>query len=751
MKRYQKTADFRKPVPSKGAQVVFLSALLVIIFAVTILNSARLRSVLNDSAQSYAQDVASQLASDITARIQSNEDDLLLIADTLLSTAQDENQLQALLDRQADILEFDHFMLLDQDGQEIFNDSGTENLKDFPGIQDSLNNGQASVSYIEGQSLLYSVPVCVDDEIIGTLAGLRTKEKMQALIQPKSFNGHGLTCIINNQGEVIVSPTDLKPFLQLDDIFHEEADSEVSQSIQQMQERLRKGQNGSFDFTAIDGSRLILAYNSLQINDWFLLTLIPEDLISGEASKYILSTFITIAAIILIFLLFLLAMFQFYSGHKKHLEQIAFTDPVTGGQNEAAFQISCERLFSQLQPFSYAVVILNVKGFKLINENFGLEAGNDTLRYLYRVIQRNLHDGESVARCEADNFFLTMNETDKRVIQTRLENLVKDINSFNEGRDTPYYLTILGGIFLVDDPSLDIAIIQDRARTAYQSLLAEHRSGFAFYSSDYTERLKKEQELSDLFDTSLENHDFQVYLQPKVRLKDGSVGGAEALVRWVHPQKGMIFPLDFIPLFERNGKICELDVYMFKEVCKTMERWIQEGKQIVPVSVNLSRQHFRHPHFLETFAQIAKDHHLPNWVIEFELTESIFFSNEQIEMVKHSIRQMHRLGFYCSLDDFGSGFSSLGLLKEFDVDAIKLDRQFFLNISQEKAKNVIACLIELAQKLGVYTVAEGIEEESQLDYLRAVRCDMIQGYVFSKPLPIPDFEQWVERQSAKGE
>ena len=120
-------------------------------------------------------------------------------------------------------------------------------------------------------------------------------------------------------------------------------------------------------------------------------------------------------------------------------------------------------------------------------------------------------------------------------------------------------------------------------------------------------------------------------------------------------------------------------------------------------------------------------------------------------MVKHSIRQMHRLGFYCSLDDFGSGFSSLGLLKEFDVDAIKLDRQFFLNISQEKAKNVIACLIELAQKLGVYTVAEGIEEESQLDYLRAVRCDMIQGYVFSKPLPIPDFEQWVERQSAKGE
>lgn len=412
----------------RGAQVVFLSVLLVIIFAVTILNSARLRSVLNDSAQNYAQDVAYQLASDITARIQSNKNDLILIADTILKTKRTEKQREEALVRKAKILGFDYFMLLDQDGQEIFNNSDTENLKKFPSVQASLN-GQTTISFIKGQNLLYSVPIYVDEEIAGILVGMRKKENMQALIQPKSFNGHGLTCIINDRGEVIVSPTDLKPFMQLEDIFRME--DKVNQSIQHMKDHMKTGQNGSFGFTAVDGSRLILAYNSLQINDWYLLTLIPEDLISGEANHYILSTFITIAAIILLFLLFLLAMIQFYSGHKKHLEQIAFTDPVTGGQNETAFQISCERLFSQIQPFTYAVIILNVKGFKLINENFGLDAGNDTLRYLYCVIQRNLNHGESVARCEADNFFLTMNETDKRVIQTRLENLVKDINSFN--------------------------------------------------------------------------------------------------------------------------------------------------------------------------------------------------------------------------------------------------------------------------------------------------------------------------------
>ncbi len=183
---------------------------------------------------------------------------------------------------------------------------------------------------------------------------------------------------------------------------------------------------------------------------------------------------------------------------------------------------------------------------------------------------------------------------------------------------------------------------------------------------------------------------------------------------------------------------------MFERVCSLLKKWIQSGRKLFPVSVNLSRQHFKTPDFLHTFLKITEQYSVPRRLIEFELTESILFDDQRIEVVKNSIKQMHELGFLCSLDDFGSGFSSLGLLKEFDVDTIKLDRRFFLDISNPKTKDVIACLIELSERLGVHTVAEGIETREQLDYLRAVHCDMVQGYVFSRPLPVPDFENWID-------
>ena len=259
--------------------------------------------------------------------------------------------------------------------------------------------------------------------------------------------------------------------------------------------------------------------------------------------------------------------------------------------------------------------------------------------------------------------------------------------------------------------------------------------------------MHKEHEITSLFEQSIKRQDFKVYLQPKIRLEDGRVGGAEALVRWHHPEKGMIYPNDFIPIFEKNGKICQLDQYMFTEVCKIISEWQQQGRQLFPISVNLSRQHFRiNPNFLDTFYEIAKEYNIPNNIIEFELTESIFFETSIFNTVKECIKKMHKLGFLCSLDDFGAGFSSLGLLKEFDIDTIKFDRQFFIDISTKKAKEIIGSMIDLSLRLGIHTVAEGIETNEQVHYLDSTKCDMIQGYVYSKPLCLDDFEQWINQK-----
>ena len=208
----------------------------------------------------------------------------------------------------------------------------------------------------------------------------------------------------------------------------------------------------------------------------------------------------------------------------------------------------------------------------------------------------------------------------------------------------------------------------------------------------------------------------------------------------------MISPGDFIPLFEKNGNICRLDCYVFEEVCRTIDRWRREGRKLFPVSVNLSRQHFKRNDFLNQFADVAAKYRIPEGLLELELTESIFFDDNSIAMVRESINRMHELGFKCSLDDFGSGFSSLGLLKEFDVDTIKLDRRFFLDMSKPKAEDVVECLIDLAGRLKVKTVAEGIETQEQIDFLKQIHCDMVQGFFYSPPLRAEEFEEWADRR-----
>ena len=506
---------------------------------------------------------------------------------------------------------------------------------------------------------------------------------------------------------------------------------------------MKKGTDGVFSFVAVDGTELILSYNILETYNWVLLTLVPADLISYETDRYIMRTFAIVAGTILLFLLLLLVLLYIYRNNRRQLEHIAFVDEVTGGMSNAAFRIKLKELLKSAEKNRYTVAVINICNFKLINESFGSREGDKTLRYCMEVLQRNVRKGELAARGEEDNFFLCLEENRQEAIAARLRALIADINSFNDTAKTPYYLFFRQGAYLIDDPRLDITIIQDRVMTACLNRKEYEENSCVFYDFHFTRRMQQEHELNAMLPAALANRDFQVYLQPKVDLRKEKVAGAEALVRWQHPEKGMIPPGDFIPLFEKNGNICKLDCYVFEEVCRLLNRWREEGRELFPISVNLSRQHFRNPGFMEQFVVMADAYRIPKGLLELELTESIFFDDKGIALVRENINKMHELGFKCSLDDFGSGFSSLGLLKEFDVDTIKLDRRFFMDMSKPKARDVVECLIELSRKLKVQTVAEGIETGEQMEFLKRIQCDMVQGYYYSRPLPAEEFEKWV--------
>ncbi|GKH31551.1 EAL domain-containing protein [Muricomes sp. OA1] len=754
-KKLKAVTNDRRPLRLRGVQIVFISAVVIITLLISIWNAADLRSVLSRSTKQYLYDVTTQTTREISNTMNHRMEDLKAVANSASRMQVDTDivELAEFLRSKVDIFEFSFLFIVDNEGKLVssslthsLNKKELDRLSSIPVVKEAFE-GKVGASYLGGQEIIYTAPVTINKEIKEVVVGIRNKEKMQEMIAAKSFSGNSLSCIIDSGGNVILSPTDVETFMQLDDIFKNDRDSKVVDDIYEMKADLKRGKNGILEFTSIKQEELYLSYNPLNINDWFLLTLIPADIISEGLDRYVFRSFLILGFVAVACFVLLLNVYRLFHESRKRLERFAFMDEVTGGMNQAALRLKFLEIGPDIALSDYYLVQLNVKGFKLINERYGSEEADGILRYIYQVLDRNIdrHKNEFAARSGSDHFTLCLKESRREDIQMRLDKMFADIHAFEDTDIPRCELIFQQGACMLNDQLQDITILQDRARLAYQYAEPGTENVCAFYSGDIAKQVKQEQELNDLFQDSITNHDFQVYLQPKAGLESGRIEGAEALVRWNHPKKGVIFPSDFIPLFEKSGKICQLDLYMFEEVCKLLKRWTEEGKNTVPVSVNLSRLHFQGSQCLEPFIEMADKYGIAHEMIEFELTESIFFDDGQISRVKNVIRQMHEHGFSCSLDDFGSGFSSLGLLKEFDVDVIKLDRLFFLDMSSDKAKAVIACLLELAKRLHVKTVAEGIEEPAQLEYLRSLHCDMVQGYVISRPLPVEEFEKWSQR------
>lgn len=715
-----------------------ISAVLLAIILTLVWNTSQLNSVLRRSTEGYVQDVSNQLASDLSARLTTNSLYIEQLADSL-GKMPGFLVNEEYLDRKAAALGFDQILILQPDGTvlpaDFYCTYFDEWRKESAGYYD-----KSRVTYIAGHKMLFSCPILRDGTPDRLLIGIYENQRIQQLLQSIGFDGDGLSCITDAAGKIVVAPTDAEQFLRIEDILRQGTGKKEIAAIHKMVTDIQNHHAGLLYFTSAQKQPLMMSYHFLNINDWVLLTIVPQDLIVEGSEAYIRRTFLTIGGTAVVFLILLAYIVRSGKKNRAELASIAFTDPLTGGINQASFQIKCKQLLEHQPPPAYSIVFMNIKGFKHINENFGTETGNQTLRYIHNVLVQHMGKNELAARCETDHFYLCLHENTEAAIRARLQDITAAIDRFGRRESVQYAINWELGAYIVDDPGLDIKIILGRARAAGGYQRAEE--GCSFYNRELTAKIRREVELNALFEESIRQHHFQVYLQPKVRLAGGTLAGAEALVRWIHPERGMIYPSDFIPLFESNGKICALDLYMFEEVCKLLRRWADEGKPLIPISVNLSRIHMRNLGFLQDFVAIKEKYQIPDGVIEFELLESVAFDTPQIKLVQNVIQDMHRHGFLCSLDDFGFGYSSLALLKEFDVDTIKLDRQFFADSLNQKSWKVIASFVALAKELGISVVAEGIETAEQLAILGAINCEMVQGYVYAKPLPVADFENW---------
>lgn len=425
------------------------------------------------------------------------------------------------------------------------------------------------------------------------------------------------------------------------------------------------------------------------------------------------------------------------------LLELAFVDPLTRGPNRTKFDMDAGGAILESVPGDYVLVSMDIRKFKLINDLFGIEMGDRTLQHVYEVLRHSLKECEYVCRTAADHFCLLLHNNEKRKIINRLSVMAHDINRFNEGQERKYFLSMAFGIYPVLDPDLPLTQLLDRANVALKNVKDTNDSrlfAFQFYSDLDRLKLMREKDMENRMQDALNAGEFVVYLQPKLSLKDDTISGAEALVRWQDPERGLIPPDEFIPFFEKNRFIVEMDLYVFDQVCCLLRRWLDAGIPPVPISVNMSRAHLSKTDFLDAYEAIRKAYDVPPELLEIELTETLVFTNP--DMLFQVIDQIHRRGYHCSMDDFGSGYSSLNLLKDLRMDTLKLDRAFFTSQSADnpRERDVVTSVIDLAEKLSMTTVAEGVETPAQTAFLKEAHCDMVQGYVFSRPVPIPDFE-----------
>ena len=412
-------------------------------------------------------------------------------------------------------------------------------------------------------------------------------------------------------------------------------------------------------------------------------------------------------------------------------------DTLTNANNLTAFH---EEAYSLLQDNSseYILFYSDIDKFKLINDTYGYSEGDRILIEFANAMRAITDEEETFARIYDDKFIGLFKYNNPKHFLSKIKVLNEMMNQIPKTDSDLYRISIIIGLCPIMDNS-NISLCMDRANMARKSITNRHKSRYAFFDEEMKSTLVKQQEIEDYMESSLANEEFLVYYQPKVHLADNQICGAEALVRWIHPEKGMIPPNEFIPIFEENHFITKLDLYVFEHVCKHIRKLLDYNQTVYPVSVNFSRLHLDSDQVVNQLRTIVNKYDVPTEFLEIELTETAFQSNDSYMI--SILTSLHNMGFKISMDDFGSGLSSLNLLRTLPCDILKLDRDFFQqDTSTERERIVITNIVKMARELNMTIVSEGVETEEQAAFLRSIHCDIAQGYLYSKPMPESEYE-----------
>lgn len=424
---------------------------------------------------------------------------------------------------------------------------------------------------------------------------------------------------------------------------------------------------------------------------------------------------------------------------ERRLVQRAEYDELTGLLGGGAFCKAVDRMLKShengVAEGEYAIVYLDVLRFKAVNDIFGMAEGDRLLVHIADAILHTLKKGDMAGRMGSDRFVFCT-RTAGRELEELIEKLIDTITEY----DLSFQIICNAGIYVIDDDGMLVDSMIDRAILAQALIKGSYTVKYNYYTETLRNDMLSEQEIVGIMTSALAEKQFVVYYQPQYNHSTGMLVGAEALVRWKHPEKGLISPGIFIPIFEKNGFITRLDLYVFEQTCSFLAGCMEKGLPVVPISTNFSRHDIFQQNFVEKLEEIRDRYNVPAKNLRVEITESAIVGSSQ--HTNEVIRRLHQYGYIVEMDDFGSGYSSLNVLKDIELDIIKLDMLFLSEKSDSnRGGTILSSVVRMAKWLGMPVIAEGVETVAQADFLRSIGCDYIQGYLYSRPLPEDKYEE----------
>ncbi|MDD6043540.1 MAG: EAL domain-containing protein [Eubacteriaceae bacterium] len=427
-------------------------------------------------------------------------------------------------------------------------------------------------------------------------------------------------------------------------------------------------------------------------------------------------------------------------------------DPLSGILTLEGFRKNAMHLILRNPSLDYSMCYLDIKNFKLVNDFYGYETGDALIKYLAMEILDDLSPNETCGRLSADNMVVLSAISDYDKLEKKVSILTGKICRFFDDYNTIYRGELAAGFYTLTDEdkkSPNINQMLDRANIAQKTVKYTAGKTIARFDEEMWNSQMRELYISQSFDDALANGDITVWFQPQYNYATGKISGAEALCRWNHKSLGWLSPGEFLPVLERTGVITKLDYYVWEETCRLVSRWhSMDCYQTIPVSVNISRMDIADRNLADTFNELLRRYNLPPSAIHLEITENAYIN--QPAMLMKAIEDLHAYGFTVEMDDFGSGYSSLSMLKHLPVDLLKIDMGFLKGDSQiEKGSQIVGSVIHMARNLGIAVLTEGVETEAQAEHISNMGCSLMQGFYFSKPLPVSEFEQLLMEERLK--